>query len=139
MSFQDGLEITITFADKTRACADMPIVDEIRQQYGYVHGGATISLLETVAGACVEKYVDLTQERPFGTHLDIHHIKTGKNGVLHAKAVLDAVEGGNKYIFHGVVRDDEGDVISTGKIVYRVVTLERLREKEAQYAAEHGR
>ena len=138
MSFQDGLDITITESTKTHAKADMPIVDAIRQQYSYVHGGATISLLETVAGACVEHYVDREKERPFGTHLDIHHIKTGSQGVLHALAELDRIDG-NRYVFRATVRDDDGDVISTGKVVYRVVTLERLRQKEAEYAARHGK
>ena len=137
MAFIEELQIEIIHASKTEAEAQMPIVDKIRQPYGFVHGGATLSLLESVAGACVEQYVDLSRERPFGVGLSIRHVKSGKAGTLRATAALDRIDG-NKYYLTTTAYDDDGDVVSTGTFKYKVVTLERLRQKQEEYARKHA-
>lgn len=136
MAFIEELQIKITHASRTEAEATMPIVDKIRQPYGFVHGGATLSLLESVAGACVEQYVDFSRERPFGVGLSIRHVKSGKNGMLRATATLDRIDG-NKYYLTTTAYDD-GDVVSTGTFDYKVVSLERLRQKQEEYEQKHA-
>ncbi len=137
MAFIEELQIKITHASKTEAEATMPIVDKIRQPYGFVHGGATLSLLESVAGACVIQYVDFSRERPFGVGLSIRHVKSGESGMLRATATLDRIDG-NKYYLTTTAYDDDGDVVSTGTFAYKVVSLERLRQKQEEYERKHA-
>ena len=49
MALTDTLHIETVSADKRHVEATMPIVPEVFQPHGYLHGGATIALLETVA------------------------------------------------------------------------------------------
>ncbi|MGI6590567.1 MAG: PaaI family thioesterase [Eggerthellaceae bacterium] len=133
-------KLGIVFTKEEPECveADMPLDPTLYQPFGFVHGGATISLLETVASRAAELSVDFSKERPFGIEVHVRHWKSAQKGVLHGRATLDHMEGPKQY-WAVVATDDEGDVISQGTIVTKVVTLERLREKEAKRAAKRAK
>lgn len=112
----------------------MPIAPAILQPFGFVHGGATIALLESVASVGAEESVDLERERPFGIEVQVRHRKSGVSGMLRGVAVLDRTEG-RKQFWAVAAYDDEGDVVSDGEIVTKIVSLERLAEKEREREA----
>lgn len=112
----------------------MPISDKVQQPFGFVHGGATIALLETAASRAAELRADLEKERPFGIEAHIRHWKSGRKGSVRGVAEIDHVEG-DKQIWNVTAYDDEGDVMSNGTFVTKIVSLERLAEKERKRAA----
>ncbi len=117
----------------------MPISQDVKQPYGFVHGGATITLLEAVASAGAAQSVDFACERPFGVDVHVRHRKPGKEGMLRGIADLERTEpsrsGGVKQFWAVVAYDDEGDVVSEGTVVVKIVPLSRLEEKERERAA----
>lgn len=119
---------------KERVVATMPIVPEVFQPFGLLHGGATIALLESVASAGAENNTDFDKERPFGIDVHVRHWKSGKSGQLKGVAELDRVEK-NKQFWNVTAYDDEGDVVSDGVIITKIVSLERLAEKEREREA----
>ncbi|WP_139653722.1 PaaI family thioesterase [Raoultibacter phocaeensis] len=127
--FSSTLGIEYTEESATRVVAVMPITPDILQPFGFVHGGATIALLESVASVGAEASVDLSRERPFGIDVSVRHRKSGKSGMLTGVAELDRTEG-SKQFWSVVAYDDEGDVVSDGVIMTKIVSLERLAEKE---------
>lgn len=128
--------MNVEFIEETPDCvrADMPIVPELYQPWGFLHGGATIALLESVASRGAELRTDLEKERPFGIDVHVRHWKSGQSGALHGAAVFDRVEG-NKQFWNVEATDDEGDVISNGVIITKIVSFERLAQKERERAA----
>ena len=56
--------------------AEMPITPALLQPFGFLHGGATIALLESVASAGGELACDLETEQPFGVEVTIRHKKS---------------------------------------------------------------
>ncbi len=133
MALTDTLGIEVVSADENRIEARMPITEEVYQPHGFLHGGATIALLETVASIGAEKRTDFERERPFGIDVHVRHCKGGKSGMLHGVAELDRLEG-SKQFWNVTATDDEGDVVSKGVIVTKIVTLERLQEKARERA-----
>ena len=116
----------------------MPIREKYYQQFGIMAGGVTLAFLEELASWGAHAMSDLTVEQPFGVHVDIRHRKPARTGTLHGRAELDRVEG-NKQFWNVVARDDEGDVVSDGVFMTKIVSYERLREKEAEReAARHA-
>ena len=109
----------------------MPISPKILQPFGYVHGGATIALLETAASRGAELMTNFDIERPFGIEANIRHRKSGTRGAVRGVAVLNRREG-SKQIWDVAAYDDEGDVMSEGIFVTKIVSLERLAEKERE-------
>lgn len=136
MALVDLLHIETVSADEGHVEVAMPITSEVFQPFGFLHGGATISLLETAASIGAEMLTDLDRERPFGIDVQIRHRKSGKAGTLRGIADLDRVEG-NKQYWHVVALDGDGDVVSEGTIVTKIVSLERLAQKERERTAGH--
>ncbi|NPD31530.1 hotdog fold thioesterase [Eggerthellaceae bacterium zg-1084] len=109
----------------------MPISEMVMQPFGFVHGGATLALLEAAASEGAGFYADLNLERPFGIACEVRHVKSGREGFVRGVAKLSRIEG-RKQIWDIAAYDDEGDVMSFGTFTTKVVTLERLAEKERE-------
>ena len=140
MALNETLHIEITSADKTRVEAQMPITPDLYQPFGFLHGGATITLLESAASRGAEENADFETQRPFGVDVHVFHRKSGKTGMLHGVAELDREEvsertGAVKQYWNVVARDDEGDVISEGVIVTKIVSIAYLEQKNRERAA----
>jgi len=126
--------IDITLLEQDRACGKMLVREQLLQPSGYLHGGATISLLETLASLAAWSRIDPDKERCFGTDIHVRHRSPGNPGMtITGTARLDKMEG-NK-LFWEVVAKNNDTVISEGVIVTKTVTLERLAAKQQQQAA----
>ncbi len=132
------LGVTFTKIEPGHLEATMPITPAVRQPFGFLHGGATIALLESVASAGGELECDLETEQPFGVEVNIRHKKSGKSGTLRGVATLaerkPSSKVGYKLYWDVAAYDDEGDVISDGVIVVKVVPKAYLAQKEAERA-----
>ena len=94
-------------------------------------GGVTLALVEAAASRAVDMRADYEKERPFGVHIEIDHKKPGRQGVLRAIATFDHQEK-NKQIWNIEVRDEDDDIVSDGIFVTKIVSLERLAQKQAE-------
>jgi len=133
--FSQELGIQFVSASSEGAEARMPITDKIRQPFGFVHGGATLALLETVGSQAAACTIDLSVERVFGIRMDVRHKKSGKEGWVHGVARLSHEKGPHQY-WEVTAYDDEGDVMSEGIFETKRVPLAYLAEKEARRQAE---
>lgn len=117
--------------------AEMPITPALLQPFGFLHGGATIALLESVASAGGELACDLETEQPFGVEVTIRHKKSGREGDV-ARGVAKLAErkpsskAGYKLYWDVAAYDGDGDVISDGVIVVKVVPKDHLAQKLAE-------
>ena len=135
MTLIDTLHIETVSAGPERVEMTMPITDEVRQPHGFLHGGATIALLESCASRGADARTDFDKELPFGLESTIRHKKPGKAGLLHGLAELDHEDpsfGGRKQFWHVVATDDAGDVVSEGTFITKIVTLEHFASKQKQ-------
>ena len=131
MSYTEDIGIEFTEASAQRVGGAMRIDALFHQPYGFVHGGVTLTLLESVASKGAEFYTDFARERPFGVHIDVRHRKSAREGTLRGVAEFDHAEGfeNRTQVWRVAAYDDAGDVVSEGTFKTKVVTLERLREK----------
>lgn len=139
MTFADVLHIETVSLGKHHVEAVMPITPEVFQPHGYLHGGATIALLETVASYGAEQSTDFSKECPFGVDVHVRHRKSGKSGMLRGVADLDHEEtsqrtGAVKQYWNVAAYDDAGDVVSDGMIMMKIVPLAYLDQKERERA-----
>ncbi len=135
MTLIDTLHIETTSVSPERVEMTMPITDEVRQPHGFLHGGATIALLESCASRGADARTDFDKELPFGLESTIRHKKPGKTGLLYGLAELDHEDpsyGGRKQFWHVVATDDAGDVVSEGTFITKIVTLEHFASKQKQ-------
>lgn len=133
MSFIDTLNITFEEKTPERISATMPITPEVSQPQGFLHGGATITLLETVASFGAGFRCNFDTEIPFGVEANIRHKKPGERGTLHGLATLNSeteTRGGRKQVWDVVATDDSGNVISKGTFTTKIVTLKYFAKKQ---------
>ncbi|MCD8316985.1 MAG: PaaI family thioesterase [Eggerthellaceae bacterium] len=120
----DLVKVTPSYAEAT-----MPIDENILQPFGFVHGGATLTLLETVASRAAMCRTDPETERAFGVHIDVRHKKSGVKGQVRGVAELEEVIRA-RHVWRVKAYDDEGDVMSEGIFETKIVPISFLEEKE---------
>lgn len=130
-SFNGKLGVRFPYQSADKTIAELDITPDLYQPFGFLHGGVTLALIEAVASRAVDLRADYAQERPFGVHIEVDHKKPGRQGVLQATATFDRQEK-NKQFWTVEVRDEEGDIVSEGVFVTKIVSLERLAQKQAE-------
>jgi uncharacterized protein (TIGR00369 family) len=75
-----GIEFT-EIGDKTIK-ATMPVDKRTIQPFGYLHGGAMLALMETLASAGSVVLVNDPEKAVFGTNVSANHIKSTREGFV---------------------------------------------------------
>ncbi|MEZ5073042.1 MAG: PaaI family thioesterase [Bacteroidales bacterium] len=114
-SFIDLLNIRFTVFEKDRVRAVMKITPRHFQPMGVVHGGALISLAETVGSAGSFALVDPGKFNVYGAAVDSQHLAPARQGELHAVARL-TVKLESKHVWDVEIRDDQGKLISISRV-----------------------
>ena len=77
-----GIEV-VEVGDGT-VTATMPVDERTRQPMGYLHGGASVALAETVASVGAYHLVNQETEFVVGLEINANHIKSKKDGIVTA-------------------------------------------------------
>ena len=64
----------------------MPITDKVRQPYGFLHGGASCVLAETVGSVASALVIDREKYYGVGLEINANHLKSVKEGKVYAIA-----------------------------------------------------
>ncbi len=128
MNFIDRLKVSFIFRSKDRVEASMPVDESCHQPFGFLHGGATIALLETVAseGAWLNCGPN---EIPFGVDVHVAHRSSMKSGRLLSEATLAKEEptskGYRKQTWNVRAYGEDGTTVSEGEIICLIVPDKR--------------
>lgn len=117
----------------THVLMEMPVTDALVQPFGFLHGGATISLLESAASWAAALGADFATERAFGSHIDVHHLNSVTGGLVRGSATLESTrdlgERGFKQTWAVEAKDEQGRTVSCGTITTRTVSLRYLSSR----------
>jgi len=118
----EALGIRFLPSDDDVALAEMPINAHTRQYFGILHGGASLTLAETVAGAGSVHLTRLDENalvcgtEVSGTHLAMSPTEGkvyGKAHLLHA--------GHSTHVWNVEIVDEDGNVISAERVTNRIL------------------
>ena len=93
----------------------MPITPKLYQPMEVVHGGALISLAESVGSAASFLLVDPEHYNVLGNVVNSQHLAPARKGTLFAKANL-LVKADFKHIWDVQIKDDTGKLISISRV-----------------------
>lgn len=113
-TFVETLQIEfIESDDMTTLEATMLVKKELTQSLGVLHGGATITLAESIAGVG-SNAICASDERCLGMQISANHIATAEVGdVIHAKGTV-IHQGKSTHVWNiDVFSRDTGKLIST--------------------------
>ncbi|WP_167618714.1 PaaI family thioesterase [Maribellus sediminis] len=114
------LGITFTAATSNSIQATMPVSNKTTQPNGFLHGGASLALAETLAGAGSYILVDREKFNVFGMQISGNHVSTVTKGVLTANARL-IHQGKTTHIWDVKITADNNKLISTVRVTNMVV------------------
>lgn len=110
-----GIEFTELSAEKV--VATMPVTPNHHQPLGYLHGGASVALAETVAS--VGGYL-AAQKPVFGLEINANHIKSKKSGILRATATPLHI-GSRTHVWDIKITDEKETLICVSRCTLAVV------------------
>ena len=118
-TFIEHLNIEFTAYSESHVEAVMKITSRHYQPEGFVHGGALISLAESVGSAGSFLLVDPEKFQVFGSVVNSQHLNPARRGMLHAHARL-VVKADFKHVWDVEIKDDAQKLISISRVTNSV-------------------
>lgn len=119
-SLLDALGIELVEINKGKVIATMPVNDQTRQPYGYLHGGASVALAETVASIGTAALIDLEKEICFGLEINANHVRSKKDGVV--TAVGEVLHHGKSTMVWDIkIKDEDEKLICISRCTVAIV------------------
>lgn len=120
----DSLGIEVVSMEKERVVMSMPVDERTHQPYGYLHGGASVLLAETVASIGGTLHVDLNKQAVFGMEINANHIRSKREGKVVAVGTPVHV-GKTTMVWNIEIRDELDKLICVSRCTLGVVNRER--------------
>jgi 1,4-dihydroxy-2-naphthoyl-CoA hydrolase len=105
--------------------AEMPVNNNTIQPYGFLHGGATMALSESVGGALSLLSIDSSDYIAVGVEINGNHLLPVMDGkvIAHAKFLH---KGNSIHVLDIKVTDSLGRLISVGRLTNKILKRGQL-------------
>ncbi len=95
--------------------ASMPVNKRVHQPMGLLHGGATVSLAESVGSMASQLFIDHNKYESRGIEISANHVKSKKSGIVTATAKI-IHKGKRTHLWEIRIVDEENNLISICKL-----------------------
>jgi 1,4-dihydroxy-2-naphthoyl-CoA hydrolase len=119
-SVWDILDIQLVPAEKDKVVATMPIGPHHRQQIGYLHGGISVTLAESIASLGTVLNIDSERQMAFGLEINANHLRPKRDGRLTATAT-PIHKGRTTFVWDIQIRDENDKLICISRCTVAVV------------------
>jgi uncharacterized protein (TIGR00369 family) len=119
-SVWDVLDIKLVSAEKDKVVATMPIGPNHRQQVGYLHGGISVVLAESVASLGTVLNIDANRQMAFGLEINANHLRPKRDGQLTAVAT-PFHRGRTTHVWNIRITDEHDKLICISRCTVAVV------------------
>lgn len=116
----DILGITLVTAEKERIVATMPIETVHRQPFGYLHGGISVTLAESLASLGSLLHIDRERQMAFGLEINANHVRPKRDGQLTGVATPVHI-GRTTHIWEIRISDEAGKLVCISRCTVAVV------------------
>jgi 1,4-dihydroxy-2-naphthoyl-CoA hydrolase len=122
MSAHLGIRFTEIGPDFLRAT--MPVNEHTQQPFGILHGGASVTLAETVGSVASLMCVDAEQYRCVGQEVNANHLRGVTSGTVTATARPFHL-GARSQVWHIEIRDESERLVCVSRLTMAVVEARR--------------
>ena len=114
------LDIRLVSAEKDKVVATMPIGPNHRQQVGYLHGGISVTLAESVASLGTVLNIDAAHQMAFGLEINANHLRPKRDGQLTATAT-PLHRGRSTHVWDVRITDENDKLVCISRCTVAVV------------------
>lgn len=116
----DTLGIEILEANSSKVVAKMSVEPKVHQPFGYLHGGASVALAETVASIGAYFSVIDRGGMAFGLEINANHLRPKQSGIVTATAT-PLHQGRNTKVWEIRIQDEEHRDICISRCTLAIV------------------
>ncbi len=98
----------------------MPVDNRTHQPMGFLHGGASVALAETLGSIGSASCVNLEQYAPFGLEINANHVKSVRSGYVYGKASLVHF-GKNTHIWDIRIENEKKELVCISRLTVAIV------------------
>ena len=119
-SIWNVLDIKLVEAEQDRVVATMPIGPNHRQQVGYLHGGVSVVLAESLASFGSVLNIDADRQMAFGLEINANHLRPKRDGILTGVAV-PITRGRTTHVWDIRITDENDKLICISRCTVAIV------------------
>jgi len=119
-SIAEVLDITVASAGKEKVVATMPVGPNQRHPGGYLHGGASLVLAESVASLGTALNIDIDKQMVFGLEINANHLRPKRDGRLTAVGV-PVYRGRTTHVWDIRISDENDKLICISRCTVAIV------------------
>ena len=114
------LEIEFIEIGENYIVAKMPVKDKTSQPMGILHGGASVSLAESIGSAGSYMMIDLKKESAIGLEINANHVGSAHEGYVYGKGTL-VHKGKTTHIWNIEIRNGQEKLISLCRLTVMIL------------------
>lgn len=123
-TLMEHLSIKVSEIGDNFICAEMPVGPTVHQPMGYLHGGATLALAESIGSMASFLLIDPEKFSVFGLEVNANHIRSKKEGIVTAKATPIHI-GSTTHVWDIKIVDEKEKLISIVRMTNIVVNAKK--------------
>ena len=100
--------------------AKMPVNSSTHQPMGILHGGASVSLAESIGSVGSNLLIDTKSEYAVGLSINANHIGSAKNGHVYGKGIL-IHKGKSTHVWSIEIKDKDERLISICRLTVMII------------------
>jgi uncharacterized protein (TIGR00369 family) len=116
----ESLDITITGISQDEVTASMPVSPRTMQQSGFLHGGAMLTLMESLATLGTAVNIDTSRQMCFGLSITANHFRSRKDGVVTGIG-RPIHQGRTSMVWDVNIIDEKGILVSAARCTVEIV------------------
>lgn len=98
----------------------MPVDNRTRQPYGYLHGGASAALAETIGSVASALVIDLSKFICMGMEINANHVRAVKEGFVTATA-RPLHLGGTSHVWDIKIHDEKDKLVCVSRLTVAIL------------------
>jgi 1,4-dihydroxy-2-naphthoyl-CoA hydrolase len=116
-----GIEFTEVTPDYI--CAKMPVDSRTKQPMGLLHGGASVTLAESVGSIASWLSLENTEKQAaVGIEINANHLKSAREGYVYAKCTPLKV-GRTMHVWDIKITNDAGDLVCVSRLTTAIIDV----------------
>ena len=124
-----GIEFLEFGPDYLRGC--MPVKPRVHQPMGYLHGGASLVLAETLGSVAANYVVDGTRQRCMGQEINANHLRPVSDGIVTGVARPFHL-GTRSQVWSIEIRDPRERLVCVSRLTMAVIDWRPQRDKDGE-------
>jgi len=114
------LDINFIDASEGKLVATMPVDHRTQQPFGLLHGGASVTLAETLGSAGAMLEIDSDKFTAVGVEINANHIRSATNGIVTGYA--EAVHlGRSSHVWQINIKDENQRLVCTSRLTLSII------------------